>query len=130
MALKESQRLGAISQELTHIGSWVFYIPTRKFVWSDEMYRLLGRDPVLGPAHFPEGLRHILHTDDWTRLHELEKRVAQGGEKFEIVLSFKRSNGQWRRGISKITVQRVQNGSVVHVLGTLQDTTDINLEEI
>jgi PAS domain S-box-containing protein len=130
MALLESQRLAAISQELTHIGSWVYSIPTGQAVWSNEMYHLLGRDPALGPARFPEGLRHILHSADWTRLHELEKRVAQSGEKFEFILSFRRNDGQWRRGISKITVQRAENGLVVRVLGTLQDTTDINLEEL
>ena len=44
-SLKESERSLAEAQEMAHIGNWEWDIATDKVHWSDEMYRIFGRNP-------------------------------------------------------------------------------------
>ena len=42
------------AQTQAHMGSWEFDALNQKIFWSDEMYRIINRDPTLGPMSFNE----------------------------------------------------------------------------
>ena len=61
--MKESERRLAEAQKMAHIGNWEWDLVTGKAYWSDEMYRIFGRNPQeLGPP-YNEFLNYI-HPDD------------------------------------------------------------------
>jgi diguanylate cyclase (GGDEF)-like protein/PAS domain S-box-containing protein len=59
----EQQHLLESSQAAGRIGSWAIDHLTGRMDWSAEQYRLLKRDPSLGPATLEE-LLHLVHPDD------------------------------------------------------------------
>lgn len=59
----EQQHLLESSQSAGHIGSWAVDRLTGRTEWSAEHYRLLKRDPALGPATLAE-LLDVVHPDD------------------------------------------------------------------
>ncbi len=44
-SLKESEKGLAEAQKMAHIGNWEWDIAADKAYWSEEMYRIFGRDP-------------------------------------------------------------------------------------
>lgn len=65
--LAEQQLLLESSQAAGRIGSWSVDRLTERIEWSAEHYRLLKRDPSLGPARI-EQLLDVVHPDDRERL--------------------------------------------------------------
>lgn len=59
----EQQHLLESSQAAGRIGSWAIDHLTGRMDWSAEQYRLLKRDPSLGPATLEE-LLHLVHPED------------------------------------------------------------------
>ncbi|MDE3131352.1 MAG: PAS domain S-box protein [Acidobacteriota bacterium] len=59
----EQQHLLESSQAAGHIGSWAVDRLTGRIDWSAEHFRLLMRDPALGPVAF-EQLLELVHPDD------------------------------------------------------------------
>ena len=51
------------TQERAHLGVWELNLDSQETTWSRELYRLLGRNPALGPAGLEEFLEY-LHPDD------------------------------------------------------------------
>jgi len=51
------------TQERAHLGVWELNLDTQETTWSRELYRLVGRNPALGPAGLEELLEYI-HPDD------------------------------------------------------------------
>ncbi len=51
------------TQERAHLGVWELNLDTQHAVWSRELYRLLGRNPAMGPAGLEEFLEYV-HWDD------------------------------------------------------------------
>lgn len=62
-SLKESEKGLAEAQRMAHIGNWEWDIATGKAYWSEEMYRLFGRDPQKLAPSYNEYLSYI-HPDD------------------------------------------------------------------
>ena len=44
-SLKESEKSLTEAQKIAHIGNWDWDIVTDKVYWSDELYRIFGRNP-------------------------------------------------------------------------------------
>jgi PAS domain S-box-containing protein len=53
----------AEAQALAHIGSWEWDVPANRVIWSDEMYRLWGREPGSGEIDYESYLASV-HPDD------------------------------------------------------------------
>ena len=68
LRLAEQQHLFESSQAAGRIGSWAVDRLTGRMEWSAEHYRLLRRDPALGPATI-EQLLDLVHADDREKVH-------------------------------------------------------------
>jgi PAS domain S-box-containing protein len=62
-SLKESEKGLAEAQKMAHIGNWDWDIAADKAYWSEEMYRIFGRDPQKPAPPYNEYLSYI-HPDD------------------------------------------------------------------
>jgi PAS domain S-box-containing protein len=84
-ALRDAQRLG-------HIGSWEWDVDSDVMVWSEELYRIFGRDPAQ-PAPSLNDLPALYTAESWSRVQGKMLRLVQGGEPFEIELEYVRPDG-------------------------------------
>ncbi len=119
--LRTAQRIGKL-------GSWEFDVVTETIWWSEEVFRIFGRDPQLGPPNFAD-LQACLHPDD-RELHvaTLQDAIANLSS-YEIELRAYRPDGDLvylqSRG------EPVINGGdqQVQFLGTVLDITDRKVAE-
>lgn len=51
------------TQERAHLGVWELNLDTQQATWSRELYRLLGRNPAMGPSGLEDFLEYV-HPDD------------------------------------------------------------------
>jgi diguanylate cyclase (GGDEF)-like protein/PAS domain S-box-containing protein len=63
LRLAEQRHLFESSQAAGHVGSWAVDTMTGRIEWSAEHFRLLKRDPALGPATIDQ-LLDLVHPDD------------------------------------------------------------------
>ena len=62
-SLKESEKGLAEAQRMAHIGNWDWDLVTGEVYWSDELYRIFGRNPQEFGATYDEFLSYV-HPDD------------------------------------------------------------------
>ena len=84
-ALREAQRLG-------RIGSWEWEVDTDTMVWSDEIFRIYGRDPALPPPRYAE-LQSLYTAESWAKLYAGVSQAVDRGEPFEIEAEYLRPGG-------------------------------------
>ncbi|HVO07893.1 MAG TPA: ATP-binding protein [Burkholderiaceae bacterium] len=84
-SLREAQRLG-------RIGSWEWEAATDTMVWSDEMYRIYGRDPSRPAPRYAE-LQSLYTAASWPGLYQGAMRAVETGQPFEIEAEYLRPGG-------------------------------------
>ena len=88
MELKEAQRLAGV-------GSWQWDPDTDTVVWSEELYRIAGRDPSL-PAVSYEEHSQLYTRESWDRLRGAVETALHTGAPYELVLEMVRADGTHR----------------------------------
>ena len=76
-SLKESEKGLAEAQKMAHIGNWEWDIEADKAYWSEEMYRIFGRDPQELAPSYNEFLSYI-HPDDRDYVDSALKKALKG----------------------------------------------------
>ncbi len=104
------------------LGSWELDLQTGLLLWSDEMYRLLGRDKSLGPPGLHDALG--LFGFDEKDLEEIVRRARTSGEKIEREFSQAAADGErrWFHGIINASLDSA--GRPSRLFGSLQDITE------
>lgn len=128
-ALRESEARLKEAERLAHLGSETLDLGTDTTTWSDEMYRITGRDPMLPPPKFSE--RAGMYTGySWNRFSSAMKSVIESGEPYHLELEIARPDGSVRQVHARGAADRNSSGDVIRIIGTMQDITDRkNLEE-
>jgi len=129
-ALLESEERLRLASESTQLGTWEYYPPQDKMIWSDECRRIYGV-----PADFDPTNAYVsehMHPDDRPLLHELFIKALDpnGSGKFLMHYRFTRANGdQWRwlkvSGKTYFNDQR----QPVRFIGNMLDITEEKLAE-
>jgi PAS domain S-box-containing protein len=119
--LKESQRLAGV-------GSWQWDRGTGEVVWSEELYRIAGRDPGL-PAVSYEEHPQLYPGESWHRLRDAVERALETGAPYELVLKMARADGTHRWVTARGEVQLDAAGRIAGLRGTVQDITERKLAE-
>ena len=119
--LKTAQRIGKL-------GSWEFILKNRQLLWSEEVYRIFGRDPSMGEPSFEE-LQTMFIPEDRQNHKQVVQKAIEAAQPYEIVLRFYRSNGQlvYMQGRGEPIVNA--EGEVTHLVGTVLDITERELAE-
>ncbi len=114
-ALRESQRLG-------QIGSWEWEIEPDITTWSEELYRIFGRDPSRLPPTYAEHAA-LYAPSSWQQLSSAVERALTTGAPYSLELEFKRPDGSsgWIEGRGEVELD--QSGRPVTLRGTALDIT-------
>jgi PAS domain S-box-containing protein len=112
------------AQHIAHVGSWSWDLRD-KMEWSEELYRIFGRDPNKPlPIPFTPGAE-IFTPESTERLAGAVKMLVAGGGPYEIELEFIRPDGSTGWVAARGENVRGENGQVVAITGTLEDITQL-----
>lgn len=127
IALRQLAADLAKAQSLARMGSWRFDLNTRESLWSGEMFRIFGLEPLPG---IPARIRHkqYIHPEDYPRYREA-LRSALAGKQIEVELRITRPDGQVRHLFTRGGAEFDKSGKVKFLFGTTQDVTERVLTE-
>jgi PAS domain S-box-containing protein len=114
--LKEAQRIAVV-------GSWEWDPAEDKVVWSEELFRIMGRDPSLPAPNYRE--HPVLYTpESWDRLRSAVETCLATGKPYELELQAIRGDGKVLWTYARGESLKDSNGGVRKLRGTLQDVAD------
>lgn len=116
------------AQKIARIGNWEFDLATGMISWSEEVFRVYGRELGLPPT--PEELVEQIHPDDKERFTEVMQRVMNEGTACDIDHRICFPLGEIRYVNTKGQALNNELGEVVRLFGTAMDLTDRKLAEI
>ena len=126
-ALAEANRQARMAEKLAGVGYWRVLPGENRFTWSEEMYRIYGRDPALGPPTYPES-DGVVHPDDVAALEQ--HRLAYAGSNApELSVRILRPDGEVRHIIARSQIEHDADGQVVARFGTCCDVTELKEAE-
>ncbi len=120
-SLKEAQRLA-------EIGSWRWDTRTDHHTWSDQVYRIYGRDPQLPPARYPEVCSYFT-PESWQKLNAAIETGVQEGKTYQCDAEVVRPDGSHRWVTVRGATEQDQSGQVIVLHGTVQDITERKIVE-
>jgi hypothetical protein len=122
-ALKESAANLKEAQRLAGIGNWRWDVRSDVHTWSEEIYRMYGRDPALPPATYPEVQKYFT-PESWARLAAAVEKGLAEGVPYECDAEVVRPDGSHRWITARGEATRDADGNVVNLFGTVQDITE------
>ncbi len=122
-ALRESEAMLARSQEMAHIGSWVWDVETGEINRSAESYRIFGLEPGECMITFEKFLSFIIPEDRGRAASEI-RSFTENGMPYNIMYRIRRKNGATRILQSWGEPVKDASGRVVRMFGTNQDITE------
>ncbi len=122
-ALRESERRLNEAQSLGHVGNWEYDLEERRIIWSDQTYRLYGRDPVSGPPSADEEAAYY-SAEQAQALREYSRLAIETGQDREYNLEARLPDGGQRFFAARLHPTKDSKGRVTRLLGTVQDITD------
>ncbi len=117
---KESELTEA--QRLAGIGSWHWDLGSGTVTWSEELFRLAGRDPSL-PAVSYERHPELYSSESWNRLRAAVDTSLQTGAPYELLLEMICADASRRWVTARGEVERGSTGDIIGLRGTVQDIT-------
>jgi PAS domain S-box-containing protein/putative nucleotidyltransferase with HDIG domain len=123
-ALRTSEATLSEAQRIGRIGSFEWDARTDATTWSDETYRLYGRDPKEKPPTYEERLK-MCTPESAARLDAATKRSAQTDEPYVLDVEEVRPDGTRRWVTSRGEATRDTDGTVIGMHGTVQDITEL-----
>ncbi len=135
-ALAGSEAMLRQAQRVASLGSWEaaaegpgWEHPTRKYRWSDEVFRIFGVSPEdFVPS--PQTFLAAVHPDDRQLVINASSRAIEAGGNYEIEHRIVRPDGSLRFVRERADVLLERPGGRFRLVGTVQDITEYkNLEE-
>jgi PAS domain S-box-containing protein len=121
--LREREAEFTEAQRLAQVGSWQWDPATDTVTWSEELYRIAGRDTNLPAVSFKDH-HQIYSPESWEKLRLAVEEALRTGAAYALDLEMVRSDGSKRWLKARGEVQRDAAGSVFRLRGTVQDITE------
>jgi len=121
-ALRERDEMLRIALEANGMGLWVWDVQHGRIYWSDEMYRLAGREPgSVEPTS--EAWLEMVVEDDRQRIVGARKRSCETGVDYHEIYRVRWRDGSihWIESQGKCLLDN--EGKVIRVVGVLADVT-------
>jgi len=122
-ALRESRARLAAAQRIAHLGGWDWDIRSGALIWSEEVFRIFGRDPAGKTPSFSEFLE-CTPAEDRERVEKTALQSVAEGKPFSLEHRIVLPDGEVRHVHAVAEAIRDENGAVVRMLGTILDITD------
>jgi PAS domain S-box-containing protein len=121
--LNETNRLLMMGEELAQLGHWYLSVGTGEIRWSDEIFRIHGREIDLGPPALEAAL-DFYHPDDRPVIAGLVFEAMATGTAFACELRLIRPDGSIRDVSSRGQADRAADGAITGLFGVFQDITE------
>lgn len=121
--LRASQASLATAQRVAHVGNWELDIQTKKITWSEELFRIFGRDRDRGEPRYIELIKQI-HPQDRSLWHHQVRQLLEFGQSTEFDCRIIRPDGSIRH--IEARGQGIFNGQnrLIRAVGTTLDITE------
>lgn len=120
--LKEAKRIA-------NLGHWKWDVNTNKCTWSEEIYRIYGRDLDLPPLNQQETSQYFT-VESWDNLIAAVEECLTQGLAYECDAEVVRSDGGHRWITARGEATRDADGRITALHGTMQDITERKLAEV
>jgi DNA-binding response OmpR family regulator/nitrogen-specific signal transduction histidine kinase len=113
------------SQELAHVGTWAWDIPSGQLEWSDEMYRIFDVPRDTASLRLPDVVAERIHPDDRPAVEESNRRVAEEGRPTPLEYRVR-----WRDGTERVvwgeagSLEHDPEGAPLRLAGVVLDITE------
>lgn len=119
---KESQHSLSEAQRIGKIGNWEWISSENKVIWSDEMYRLFGKEP--GALLTKEESLQPFHPDDRQLIVDAIRKAIEKNEMQQIEVRIVKPDGEIMYVYGNGEVILDTNEKVIKVFGIYQDITE------
>ena len=124
-ALQRSETALRRGQALAHVGSYIFDLTgSGASHWSEETWRIVGRDPQSDPEELAEGILRHVHPDDRESLNAAIDRVIAERGTLDVEHRIVRPDGTIRDVHSVAEVVCDEAGRPTRLFGTMLDITE------
>jgi len=115
-SLVEAQRIG-------HIGSWELDLAKNTLAWSEETFRIFGRDPQqFTPT--PEACTAAIHREDVASMQAASAEALRTGNPYRSEHRIVRPDGSERVVLEKVEIILDAQGKPIQMIGTVEDITE------
>jgi PAS domain S-box-containing protein len=122
-ALHHNHEMLKLTEAMANIGSWEWDVQHDRTYWSEELFRIFGRDLAEGAPPFEEQ-SDLYVKEDMRRLKDAVEICVKQGTSYEIELRAIRPDDEIRHCISRGQPQYDENGEVSRITGSFQDITE------
>lgn len=112
-----------MAEDLAGVGHWRLEVTNNRLDWSDEIYRIHGRDPAFYVPTAEDSLLHY-HPEDRALLASNMQRALETGEGYQLHLRLINPTKGERRVTTRACVETDENGNTIALFGVLQDMTE------
>ncbi len=122
-ALQESEARLKEAQQLAQIGNWEWNLDHHSVSWSDEVYRIFGKDPgTFHPSN--DALEAAIHPDDRESFLRQRREMLEAKQSACIEHRIVLPDGEVRYVQERAQLVLNEAGEVSRVTGTMQDITE------
>ena len=116
------ERRLAKAQEAGGVGDWEWDLKTGKITWSENLYKLMGRDPAsFVPS--PDNFATFVHPEDLDHVSRMLQDTVANDGRFDGEMRAVLPDGTVRHFVSRGEVIRDRSGKAVRVVATKIDIT-------
>jgi len=116
------------AQRISKLGSWELDLQTGNVIWSEEVFRIFGRDPAIGTPTYAE-LQNSLHPDDWENFDRTVQNAIATAQSYDIEYRVYWTDGKLVDVLARGEIICDLIGTPIQLVGTVMDITDRKLAE-
>jgi len=124
VAVEQSEKKYRLAQSVAAVGHWQMDLPSKELHWSDEIYRIAGRDPADGIPTADDVL-HFYHPDDRGKARNHLIHALKTGEGWDYTIRLVRPDGEVRSVKSHGVTERDEDSNICSVFGVFADVTEL-----
>ncbi|MBC7827933.1 MAG: PAS domain-containing protein [Chitinophagaceae bacterium] len=122
--LQRSEELSKQAEALTHIGNYTWDLVIKKLIWTEELYRIYGLDPVMGEITNDQ-VAAFHHPDDREHVQANIREAIESFLPFDFYYRIHAADGKMKilHARGEVLVHK-ENGKAYKLVGTVQDVTE------
>ncbi|MBF0285597.1 MAG: EAL domain-containing protein [Magnetococcales bacterium] len=128
-ALRQSRKHLEAAQRLASLGSWEWRVEENQLAWSEETFRIFGRDPNTPQPSYDEFVAAIHPEDRSNVLTSVGKALALPQGEFLVEHRLVRPNGEVAMVMGRGAVEVNAQGQALRMFGFVQDITQRKASE-
>ena len=117
-----------MAQRIGKLGSWEFELLTGEISWSEEVFRIYGRDPAMDAPTY-EKLQQYIHPEDWEHFDQTLQTAIALVQPYDLEYRIRHPDGSLGYVISRAEIICDDLGQPIQLIGTILDVTNLKQAE-